>query len=108
MTEALTGKNVTWMNLKKLKVKLKPVFRMMTIMLERLFKKESAKKYQSVCIYRYSKAKTLEVFGTKDREGKPQPFHLYSMRQAIEEGFILDVLKKLHNLRYLFQIQQKD
>lgn len=26
-------------------------------------------------------------------EGKPQPFHLYSMRQAIEEGFILDVLK---------------
>ncbi len=39
------------------------------------------------------KVKTLEVFGTKDSEGKPIPFHLYSMRQAIEEGFILDVLK---------------
>lgn len=39
------------------------------------------------------KAKTLEVFGTLDAEGKPKPFHLYSMRQAIEEGFILDVLK---------------
>lgn len=39
------------------------------------------------------KYKTLEVFGTKGIDGKPQPFHLYSMRQAIEEGFILDVLQ---------------
>jgi type I restriction enzyme, R subunit len=39
------------------------------------------------------KAKTLEVFGIKGEDGKPRPFHLYSMRQAIEEGFILDVLK---------------
>lgn len=39
------------------------------------------------------KYKTLEVFGTPGEDGKPQPFHLYSMRQAIEEGFILDVLK---------------
>jgi type I restriction enzyme R subunit len=39
------------------------------------------------------KPKTLEVFGTKDEDGKPAPFHLYSMRQAIEEGFILDVLE---------------
>ena len=39
------------------------------------------------------KHKTLEVFGTPGPEGKPVPFHLYSMRQAIEEGFIHDVLK---------------
>ena len=39
------------------------------------------------------KYKTLEVFGTKGADGKPLPFHLYSMRQAIEEGFIHDVLK---------------
>ncbi len=38
------------------------------------------------------KAKTLELFGTKGADGKFEPFHLYSMRQAIEEGFILDVL----------------
>jgi len=38
------------------------------------------------------KAKTLEMFGTKGEDGKPHPFHLYSMRQAIEEKFILDVL----------------
>lgn len=39
------------------------------------------------------KYKTLQVFGDKDENGKPKPFHLYSMRQAIEEGFILDVLQ---------------
>jgi len=39
------------------------------------------------------KASTLEVFGTKGEDGKPAPFHLYSMKQAIEEGFILDVLE---------------
>ena len=38
------------------------------------------------------KYKTLEVFGLLDEESSPQPFHLYSMKQAIEEGFILDVL----------------
>ena len=39
------------------------------------------------------KYKTLEVFGQPGADGKPEAFHLYSMRQAIEEGFILDVLK---------------
>ena len=38
------------------------------------------------------KSRTLELFGTKRTDGKFAPFHLYSMRQAIEEGFILDVL----------------
>lgn len=46
------------------------------------------------------KAKTLELFGRPadptlpaSSSNKPEPFHLYSMRQAIEEGFILDVLR---------------
>ena len=39
------------------------------------------------------KKKTMELFGTIGPDGKARPFHLYSMRQAIEEGFILDVLK---------------
>ena len=38
------------------------------------------------------KAKTLELFGSKRDDGRFEPFHLYSMRQAIEEGFILGVL----------------
>lgn len=39
------------------------------------------------------KGKTLELFGRPGLDGKPEPFHVYSMRQAIEEGFILDVLQ---------------
>ena len=39
------------------------------------------------------KGKTIELFGHPGPDGKPHPFHLYSMRQAIEEGFILDVLQ---------------
>jgi len=39
------------------------------------------------------KSKTLELFGRKLPDGRFEPFHLYTMRQAIEEGFILDVLE---------------
>ncbi|GGZ24861.1 hypothetical protein GCM10010387_17870 [Streptomyces inusitatus] len=39
------------------------------------------------------KNKTLELFGRKGADGKPNEFHLYSMKQAIEEGYILDVLR---------------
>ncbi|MEJ7845993.1 MAG: DEAD/DEAH box helicase family protein [Acidimicrobiales bacterium] len=38
------------------------------------------------------KGRTLELFGRRGPGGRHEPFHLYSMRQAIEEGFILDVL----------------
>lgn len=50
------------------------------------------------------KPKTLEVFGRIDREGKPAPFHLYSMRQAIEEGFIMDVLKNYTTYKTYFRL----
>jgi type I restriction enzyme R subunit len=39
------------------------------------------------------KPKTLELFGARRPDGKYEAFSLYSMRQAIEEGFILDVLE---------------
>ncbi|ASU78946.1 type I restriction endonuclease subunit R [Actinopolyspora erythraea] len=39
------------------------------------------------------KPKTLELFGTPNELGNYEPFHVYSMRQAIDEGFILDVLR---------------
>lgn len=53
------------------------------------------------------KAKTLEVFGQKGIDGKPEPFHLYSMRQAIEEGFILDVLQSYTSYKTFFQLTKK-
>jgi len=53
------------------------------------------------------KPKTLEVFGVKDAEGKPIPFHLYSMRQAIEEGFILDVLKNYVTYKQYYELSKQ-
>ena len=50
------------------------------------------------------KAKTLEVFGHKGPDGKPAPFHLYSMRQAIEEGFILDVLRTYTTYKTFYKL----
>ncbi len=50
------------------------------------------------------KYKTLAVFGHQSNEGKPQPFHLYSMRQAIEEGFILDVLQNYTTYKLFFNL----
>ncbi|EGO2747938.1 type I restriction enzyme, R subunit [Enterococcus sp. DIV2416] len=50
------------------------------------------------------KPKTLERFGRKNSEGKFIPFHLYSMRQAIEEGFILDVLQNYTTYKTYYNI----
>ncbi len=50
------------------------------------------------------KAKTLELFGHKGVDGKPHPFHLYSMQQAIEEGFILDVLRNYTPYKTAFRL----
>ena len=50
------------------------------------------------------KYKTLEVFGRPGPDGKPEPFHLYSMRQAIEEGFILDVLKSYTTYKTYYRL----
>ncbi|MBL8862892.1 MAG: putative DNA binding domain-containing protein [Planctomycetes bacterium] len=53
------------------------------------------------------KPKTLELFGTKRADGKFAPFHLYSMRQAIEEGFILDVLANYATYKAYWRLLKK-
>lgn len=50
------------------------------------------------------KAKTLELFGRPGPDGLPRPFHVYSMRQAIEEGFILDVLRNYTPYKLAFKL----
>ena len=52
------------------------------------------------------KAITLEKFGIKNEDGSYRPFHLYSMKQAIEEGFILDVLANYTTYRSYYEIQK--
>lgn len=50
------------------------------------------------------KNKTLEMFGEEYADGSFHPFHIYSMRQAIEEGFILNVLENYTTYKTCFQI----
>ena len=50
------------------------------------------------------KPTTLEMFGTEYADGSFHPFHIYSMRQAIEEGFILDVLQNYMTYNTCFKI----
>jgi type I restriction enzyme R subunit len=52
------------------------------------------------------KPETLEKFGTQTADGKFHPFHLYSMKQAIEERFILDVLANYTTYRSYYEIQK--
>ena len=53
------------------------------------------------------KAKTLELFGREPAPGAmPVPFHVYSMKQAIEEGYILDVLTGYHSFKLAFRVGQ--
>jgi type I restriction enzyme R subunit len=61
------------------------------------------------------KGKTLELFGrcpdpesTASDENKPAAFHVYSMRQAIEEGFILDVLQNYTSYRVAYQLAHQN
>lgn len=54
------------------------------------------------------KQKTLEIFGMQNPvDGKFYPFSLYSMKQAIEEGFILDVLKNYTTYQTYFELRKK-
>ncbi len=54
------------------------------------------------------KQKTLEIFGTQDPlDGKFYPFSLYSMKQAIEEKFIVDVLKNYTTYQVFFSLLKK-
>ncbi|HFQ3567473.1 TPA: type I restriction endonuclease subunit R [Acinetobacter baumannii] len=60
------------------------------------------------------KDKTLQLFGRlpnpslpPSKTNKPEAYHVYSMRQAIEEGFILDVLKNYTNYKVIYKLKQK-
>ena len=52
------------------------------------------------------KNNTLEKFGVKQEDGSFKPFHLYSMKQAIEEGFILDVLANYTTYKSYYEIEK--
>jgi type I restriction enzyme, R subunit len=53
------------------------------------------------------KPKTIELFGTRQPDGRIIPFSVYSMRQAIEEGFILDVLENYTTYKIYWSLLKK-
>lgn len=73
-----------------------------------------SKKHNNLTLIGYSatpKKKTLELFGTKYYDGtdevKSRPFTIYSMQQAIEEGFIIDVLKNYTTYKTYWKVNKK-
>ena len=69
----------------------------------------SRKRPPNVSYYAFTatpKPKTLELFGRTGEDGTPEPFHVYSMRQAIEEEFILDVLRGYTTYDFAFKLEQ--
>lgn len=50
------------------------------------------------------KSKTLEIFGTENEEGGMEPFDVYSMEQAIKEGFIRDVLENYMSFKRYYKL----
>ena len=53
------------------------------------------------------KGKTVELFGRPGPSGKPESFHVYSMRQAVEEGFILDVLRNYTDYNTYYRLAKQ-
>ncbi|MFO0795199.1 MAG: type I restriction endonuclease [Candidatus Brocadiaceae bacterium] len=94
MTEALLGKNVSLEESEKIESEIENGVEDEDDYIRETIRKRGPQKNISLFAFTATpKAKTIEVFGFKNDAGKSLPFHLYSMRQAIEEGFILDVLK---------------
>lgn len=67
----------------------------------------SAGKHKNLSFYAFTatpKDKTLEIFGEEWPDGSFHPFHVYSMRQAIEEGFIMDVLANYTTYKTCYKV----
>ena len=65
---------------------------------------------QNISYFAFSgtpKDKTLAVFGTELPDGTKVPFHNYTMKQAIDEGFIIDVLRHYTTFQRIFDVVQK-
>lgn len=70
---------------------------------------QTSGKQRNVSMFAFTatpKATTLELFGQIAPDGTKQPFHVYSMKQAIEEGFILDVLQNYTTYKTFIQLNK--
>lgn len=71
---------------------------------------QSAGKQKNVSMFAFTatpKPTTLRLFGRPDKHGNYRAFHLYSMKQAIEEGFILDVLANYTTYKTYYELNKE-
>ena len=71
---------------------------------------EKSGKQSNVSMFAFTatpKDKTLRLFGQLNPQGQYEAFHLYSMKQAIEEGYILDVLQNFTEYDTMFQLNKE-
>ena len=67
-------------------------------------------KQENVSVFAFTatpKNTTLELFGRLNSKGQKEAFHIYSMKQAIEEGFILDVLQNYTTYDTIYKLNKK-
>lgn len=67
-------------------------------------------KQENVSVFAFTatpKPTTIQLFGRVNKKGQREAFHIYSMKQAIEEGFILDVLQNYTTYRTYYQINKE-
>ena len=67
-------------------------------------------KQANVSIFAFTatpKPTTIQLFGRLNTKGQREAFHVYSMKQAIEEGFILDVLQNYTEYSTFYQINKE-
>ena len=67
-------------------------------------------KQDNVSVFAFTatpKPTTLQLFGRVNKKGQREAFHIYSMKQAIEEGFILDVLQNYTTYKTYYQINKE-
>ena len=79
---------------------------------EDLIVEEIAKhgKQENVSVFAFTatpKPTTIQLFGRVNKKGQREAFHIYSMKQAIEEGFILDVLQSYTTYKTYYQINKE-
>ena len=71
---------------------------------------EKSGKQPNVSMFAFTatpKNKTLRLFGQLNAKGQYEAFHLYSMKQAVEEGYILDVLQNFTEYDTMFKLNKK-
>lgn len=71
---------------------------------------EKSGKQSNVSMFAFTatpKDKTLRLFGRLNPQGQYEAFHLYSMKQAIEEGYILDVLQNFTEYQTMFLLNKE-